>query len=346
MAYRKQLLLVMVRVTIFMISLVKSGEAEVEAEAGECNPPLFAFGASMLDVGENEAAMPGREASEFPPYGLHYFARPAARFSNGRLLIDFISQGLGYGLVDPYLRSVGSNFKHGANFASSGATLANSTAPADGSNSGGLFSLSVQIDQFGFFKAAVLAFNHTEGFRESILNIEDFSEGVYIIEIGHNDYIQFVSKNPDHNVHRFLTKTIHLMKEALLRLYNEGARKIVVLNMLPLGCTPGVLGSIKPVKELQDEYGCLLSFNNLVNLYNQQLDILLKELRLELSNAQWILFDIHTVIWNVVRYPALYGVKNPLQACCGPQDGNYNFESTQQCGSPNATVFVTTYRDS
>ncbi|GLJ31382.1 hypothetical protein SUGI_0629730 [Cryptomeria japonica] len=80
----------------------------------------------MLDVGENQVARPGREASEFPPNGLHYFARPATCYSNGRLSIYFISWGLGYGLVDLDLISMGSNFKHGVNFASSGATL-NST---------------------------------------------------------------------------------------------------------------------------------------------------------------------------------------------------------------------------
>ncbi|XP_057862964.1 GDSL esterase/lipase At3g27950 isoform X2 [Cryptomeria japonica] len=199
---KKQLLLVLVSIAIIIFYLVNSGEAK----AGECKPPLFVFGASMLDVGENQAARPGREASEFPPYGLHYFGRPAARYSNGRLLIDFISQGLGYGLVDPYLRSEGSNFKRGANFASSGATF-NST----------FFSLSVQIDQFRFFKAAELDLNLTEGLRESILTIEDFSEGVYMIQIGHNDYKQFFSTNPGRNGNTFVIETIQLMKEALMR---------------------------------------------------------------------------------------------------------------------------------
>ncbi|KAH9301279.1 hypothetical protein KI387_012862 [Taxus chinensis] len=297
--------LTMAGLTILMVSMVKSEREKALAE-GCRPPPLFVLGASMLDVGENEAAMPGREASEFPPYGLHYFGHPAARFSNGRLLIDFISQGLGYGLVDPYLRSVGSNFKHGVNFASSGATIRNSTASADGSNSGGLFSLSVQIDQFRFFKAASLAFNNAEGFGKTRLTIEEFVEGVYIIEIGHNDYLQHAVRNPDYNSDTFVAETILLMKEALLRLYNEGARKLVVLNMLPLGCMPGVLGFFKPPKEFQDEYGCSISFNNLTSLHNKHLNILLKDLHQQLPNANWILFDIHGVIWNAIRHPALY----------------------------------------
>lgn len=69
------------------------------------------------------------------------------------------------------------------------------------------------------------------------------------------------------------------------RLYNEGAQKIVVMNLMPLGCAPGVLGSINPTKDLQDEYGCLISFNNMINNYNKQLDTLLNNLRWESSNA-------------------------------------------------------------
>ena len=58
-----------------------------------CSPPLFVFGASYLDVGENAAAMPFREYSEREPYGLDYFdGQPSGRYSNGRLIIDHICE--------------------------------------------------------------------------------------------------------------------------------------------------------------------------------------------------------------------------------------------------------------
>lgn len=337
--FEPSLLLILLCFSLSLIAgtTAKEHKHKYQKQLTACNPPLFVFGASLLDVGENAAAMPGRSVSEFPPYGVHYFGRAAARFSNGRLFIDFISQGLGYGFMDPFLKSLGSNFKHGVNFASSGATARDSTISGNGTSSLGLFSLSVQIDQFIEFKRAALSSEGTGGYEEKILTREDVSEGVYLMEFGHNDYINYAFREPNYNADAFAHQTISYFKKALLRLYSEGARKLVVMNLMPMGCTPAVLGYIKPPKELRDEYGCYISYNNMVNLHNNYLSNLLKELRLELPHAEWILFDWHSLIENAIRHPTRYGVKHPLKACCG-EVGRYNFEARSQCGSSNATV--------
>ena len=60
---------------------------------GRCNNPLlFVFGASMVDTGEYTAALPYSTDADFPPYGTDYFSRPAGRWSNGRVITDFISK--------------------------------------------------------------------------------------------------------------------------------------------------------------------------------------------------------------------------------------------------------------
>ena len=80
---------------------LNSGSVQASASRHDCESSslrsssssggtLVVFGASMVDVGENAEAMPLRSQAEFAPYGLDYFHRPAARFSNGRLLIDFV----------------------------------------------------------------------------------------------------------------------------------------------------------------------------------------------------------------------------------------------------------------
>ena len=62
---------------------------------GRCNNPLlFVFGASMVDTGQYTAVLPYSTAADFPPYGLNYFSRPAGRWSNGRIITDFISKPL------------------------------------------------------------------------------------------------------------------------------------------------------------------------------------------------------------------------------------------------------------
>lgn len=54
---------------------------------GGCDfPAIFNFGASNSDTGGYAAAFEGPK----PPHGDTYFHRPAGRYSDGRIIIDFI----------------------------------------------------------------------------------------------------------------------------------------------------------------------------------------------------------------------------------------------------------------
>lgn len=60
------------------------------AEGNSCPEAIFAFGASMTDTGNAQAAFPYASAPQASlPYGETYFKKPANRYSNGRLVIDF-----------------------------------------------------------------------------------------------------------------------------------------------------------------------------------------------------------------------------------------------------------------
>ncbi|MCE0482214.1 hypothetical protein HAX54_040715 [Datura stramonium] len=82
-------------------------------------PAIYNFGDSNSDTG-------GIAAAFFPmgaPCGESYFHRPAGRASDGRLLIDFIAEHLGVAHLSPYLDTLGTSYRHGANFATGGATI-------------------------------------------------------------------------------------------------------------------------------------------------------------------------------------------------------------------------------
>ena len=60
------------------------------AEGNSCPEAIFAFGASMTDTGNQQAAFPYATVAQTSlPYGETYFKKPANRYSNGRLVIDF-----------------------------------------------------------------------------------------------------------------------------------------------------------------------------------------------------------------------------------------------------------------
>lgn len=293
--------------------------------------PLFVLGASMMDVGENAQALPLRSRSEFPPYGIDYFPRPSKRFSNGRLIVDFINQGLGNGHGgDPFLMSTKPNFKCGVNFASSGSTARNSTVSGDGSSSVGLFSFSVQVDQFRLFREDIIYRSTTED--TSLPSPQDFMDGIYLVEIGHNDYTSFVDIYPDYNVEGNVSATIAAIEVALKRLHASGAVNIVVMNLVPFGCTPIMLGIRDPPIEEQDEYGCFAAFNDLADLHNSRLEELLQQLSDELPAGNWTLFDANSIFKAAIQHPDRYGIKYNRRACCGVGRGEYNFNVNILCG--------------
>jgi len=66
-------------------------------------------------------------------------------------------EGLGQEILSPYLQNAGTKFQHGVSFASSGSKACNSSIQGDGSSSSGLFSLSIQVDQFRVFRQQALS---------------------------------------------------------------------------------------------------------------------------------------------------------------------------------------------
>lgn len=56
-------------------------------------PPLYVFGDSTVDTGNNNYINTTEDfRSNFPPYGQDFFGKPTGRFSNGRVIVDFIGE--------------------------------------------------------------------------------------------------------------------------------------------------------------------------------------------------------------------------------------------------------------
>ncbi|KAB1199426.1 GDSL esterase/lipase 6 [Morella rubra] len=91
-------------------------------------PAIFTFGDSIFDGGNNHFNHNISAQADFPPYGSSYFPSPTGRFTNGRTVVDFISQYVGIEFQQPYLEahlnvakgSVKSYPSNGINFASAG----------------------------------------------------------------------------------------------------------------------------------------------------------------------------------------------------------------------------------
>ncbi|CAL5071522.1 unnamed protein product [Urochloa decumbens] len=131
--------------------------------AAGCYPRLFAFGDSLIDTGNfiHYSTAPGPVARS--PYGETFFHRPTGRWSDGRLIVDFVVERLGFPYWTPYLAGkTKEDFRYGANFAvASGTALNQLLFRKKHLNVGGItpYSLGVQI---GWFKKVLATLGSTE----------------------------------------------------------------------------------------------------------------------------------------------------------------------------------------
>ncbi|KAK0573009.1 hypothetical protein LWI29_001818 [Acer saccharum] len=111
-------------------------------------PAIFNFDDSNSDTGGKSAAFYRLPS----PNGDTFFHKPSGRYSDGLVVLDFLAEKLGLPFLSVYLNSMGTNFRHGANFANGWSTI----QPLDARIFEGGFSpiyLDIQLLQFEQFKA-------------------------------------------------------------------------------------------------------------------------------------------------------------------------------------------------
>ncbi|CAJ2674481.1 unnamed protein product [Trifolium pratense] len=293
----------------------------------ECNfPAIFNFGDSNSDTGGLAASL----LPPTPPYGDTYFHRPEGRFSNGRLVIDFIARSFGLPYLNAYLDSLGTNFSHGANFATSASTI---RPPPSIIPQGGFspFYLDVQYTQFKNFKPRTQFIIQQGGIFASLMPKEEyFSKALYTFDIGQNDLgAGFFGNKTIQQVNTSVPEIINSFSKNVKDIYNLGARSFWIHNTGPIGCLPYILMGF-PLAE-KDENGCAKQYNEVAQYFNQKLKEEVVQLLDDLPLAAITYVDIYSVKYSLFSNPEKYGFEHPLVACCG-YGGQYNYSNNAGCG--------------
>ncbi|XP_057780355.1 GDSL esterase/lipase At4g01130-like [Salvia miltiorrhiza] len=286
---------------------------------------IFAFGDSNTDTGGFFAAFPSQPS----PNGMTYFSRPTGRPSDGRLYIDFLTQALGLPFLSPYLQSVGSDFRHGVNFATSASTVLqpNTSLFVSGVSP---FYLAVQINQMKHFKARVEEFK-SQG-QTNLPQPDIFGKALYVIYIGQNDFTGFAGSAGAGGVKQVEPQIVSHITSAVKDLYRMGGRTFMVLNLAPVGCFPAYLEHLPHAGSDIDQSGCMASYNNAVKEYNSLLKAGLEQARQELSDANLLYVDTNSVLLELFTNPTSHGTSYGTTACCGYGGGSYNFNQHIFCG--------------
>ncbi|KAL6649994.1 hypothetical protein ACP70R_014218 [Stipagrostis hirtigluma subsp. patula] len=289
-------------------------------DASSCYTRLFSFGDSLTDAGV---------------VGETFFRRPTGRFSDGRLVVDFISaaEALRLPLLPPYLRSkTADDFRQGANFAVAGATaLSQEFFKEKGLDPAILppYSLDLQLE---WFNVVLHLLGSTEQERKDVVANSLFLMG----EFGVNDYNFFLFQNRSFiaEIESLVPRVIEKIQNAVEVLIELGAKTIVVPGSIPMGCIPGYLTMFQSSNPGDyDEVGCINWLNDFAEHHNRALRSMLKQIPCD-PMVTIIYADYYGAILEITRNPLKHGFSKygVLIACCG-DGGRYNSNSLMSCNA-------------
>ncbi|KAL7611887.1 GDSL esterase/lipase LTL1 [Lactuca sativa] len=288
---------------------------EVFAPRAEADPrAFFVFGDSLVDSGNNNYLVTSARA-DAPPYGIdHPTHRATGRFSNGYNIPDLISMRIGSEPTLPYLSPElnGQKLLIGANFASAGIGILNDT----GIQFVNIVRAPLQLEYFKEYQQRVSALIGAEKTKQLVHN------ALVLVTLGGNDFVNnyylvpMSARSRQYSLQNYVPFIISEYKKILKRLYDLGARKVLVTGTGPLGCVPAELAQHSRNGE------CAAELQKASSLYNPQLDDMLTSLNNELGSHVFIGVNTKQMHNDFMSNPRAYGFVTSKIACCG--QGPYN----------------------
>lgn len=326
---------------------------------------IYAFGDSFTDTGNTKSVTgpSGFGHVSNPPYGITFFHHPTNRYSDGRLVIDFVAETLSLPYLPPYNNLKG-DATYGVNFAVAGSTAINHAFFVKNNLTLDITPQSIQTQLIWFNK--FLESQGCEGPVSSGPKCEAALQDalIWVGEIGVNDYAYTVGSSVSNDTIRRLaissvsgflqvitgfssaitslessddlviTQLIDFTKlQALLK---KGVKHVAVQGLPPTGCLP--LAMYLAPKDDRDNKGCVKSVNTQTFTHNAVYQGVLQDLRRQFPHAVITYLDYWNAYATVMKNPESYGFKEPFKACCGSGDPPYNFNVFATCGTASASA--------
>lgn len=276
---------------------------------------FFVFGDSLVDSGNNNYLATTARADS-PPYGLDYPTRRATgRFSNGFNIPDIISQQIGSSESPlPYLSPAlnGQRLLVGANFASAGIGILNDT----GIQFVNIIRMPQQLDYFRQYQSRVSGLIGAASTQRLV------NQALVLMTLGGNDFVNNYylvpnsARSRQYSLQQYVPYIISEYRKILMRVYELGARHVIVTGTGPLGCVPAELAQRSRNGE------CAPELQQAAALFNPQLTQMLQGLNSEVGSNVFIAANTQQMHTNFITNPQAYGFITSKVACCG--QGPYN----------------------
>uniref|UniRef100_A0A804NTE5 GDSL esterase/lipase LTL1 n=1 Tax=Zea mays TaxID=4577 RepID=A0A804NTE5_MAIZE len=294
------------------------------APAASAARAFFVFGDSLVDNGNNNYLLTTARA-DAPPYGIDFPTHQATgRFSNGLNIPDIIigdpcfafpsGEHLGAEPALPYLSPElrGEKLLVGANFASAGVGILNDT--------GIQFVNIIRIgDQLQYFREYQRKLRALVGEPQATQLV---NQALVLITLGGNDFVNnyylvpMSVRSRQYALPDYVRFIVSEYRKILSRLYELGARRVIVTGTGPLGCVPAELA-------LHSQNGeCAAELTRAVNLFNPQMVDMVRGLNRAIGADVFVTANTYRMNFDYLANPQDFGFTNVQVACCG--QGPYN----------------------
>ncbi|KAJ0764049.1 putative GDSL lipase/esterase, SGNH hydrolase superfamily [Helianthus annuus] len=292
------------------------------------NLKLFVFGDSYVDTGNWPKSYGG---SWQQPYGITYPGSPSGRFSDGRVLTDYIAGIVGTKSPITYRGWKSGekklSMKYGMNFAYGGTGVFNTLVNQP--------NMTTQIDYF-------------QQFVQQKQDMQLNSSSIAIISVAGNDYATYFTSN--HTLQGLPDLTKSIIKQLVYnikRIRKLGVRKIGITAMQPLGCLPQFAVSAS-------YQNCSKTENSLAEFHNQMLVESIKKLNNESDDQSvFVVLDLYNAFSSSLYLQQNISTGNSkmeslLKPCCqgvskehscGNIDEVTKMTKYRVCGNTNASFF-------
>ncbi|CAA6661134.1 unnamed protein product [Spirodela intermedia] len=255
---------------------------------------------SLVDNGNNNGIASLARAN-YAPYGIDFPDGPTGRFSNGKTTTDVVAELLGFdSYIPPFATTRGDAILTGVNFASAAAGIREETGQ--------------QLLQN--YQSTVSQVVNLLGDENSAADY--LSKCIYTVGMGSNDYLNnyfmpaIYSTSRRYSPEEYADVLVDDYTDQLRTLYNYGARKVAVIGVGQIGCTPNQLAQLS-----SNGVTCVDRINSAIEIFNRKLISMVDGFNANLDGAKFTYIDSYGMFRDVLANPAAYGFDVTNAGCCG-----------------------------
>ncbi|KAK4766880.1 hypothetical protein SAY86_014631 [Trapa natans] len=211
--------------------------------------------------------------------------------------------------IPPYASASGEVILKGVNYASAAAGIRSET----GQQLGARISLSGQIQNYQNTVSQVVNLLGDEDTAANYLG-----KCIYSVGLGSNDYLnnyfmpQFYSTSRQFTPEDYADNLMQQYAQDLRTLYSYGARKLALIGVGQIGCSPNALA-----QNSADGATCVQRINSACQIFNSKLKSLVDQLNNNFADARFIYINAYGIFQDLIQRPSAFGFTVTNAGCCG-----------------------------